>query len=154
VSRRAVGGGLRLTCRGALAGMFAVFFLGLLISGGLGWMWLAGAAFLAGCTAAAWYTNTRDLLAVAVSPPLVFACALLAEQLLTAGRHVMSSLAEGSLLTLAGVAPWLFAGVAVNLAVAVRRGLPDCIRELRRDLRASPARYQVRPAQSRRATPQ
>jgi hypothetical protein len=128
--------------------MFALFFLSLLASAGLGWMWLAGAAFTAGSGAAARYTHRRDLLAVTVSPPLLFLCALILARLLTASGQVAAAVAEGSLLTLAGVAPWLFAGVAVNLVIALLRGLPDCVRDLRQDLRGGPA------SQSRRATPQ
>lgn len=145
---------LRLTGRGAVLGMFAVFFLGLLLSEGLGWAWLAGAAFLAGSTAAARYSNQRGLLAVAVSPPLLFLCALILARLLTAAGNVLVSAAEGTLLTLAGVAPWLFAGVAITLLVATVRGLPGCIRDLRRDLHPEWDADPARPGQSRRATPQ
>ena len=47
---------------------------------------------------------------------------------------VMSVL-EGTVLTLAGLAPWLFAGTAICLAVACYRGLPQCVRDLRDSLR-------------------
>lgn len=136
-----------------MVAMFAVFFLGLLISGGLGWTWLAGLAFLGGSVAAARYTQSRDLLAVAVSPPLLFLCAVALARAVTAGGHLLTSVAEGSLLTLASVAPWLFAGVVANLAIALLRGLPACVRELRRDLRAAPGDRPDQPVQSRRPAP-
>lgn len=149
---------LQLTGRGALVAMFTLFFLVLLISGWLGWAWLAGLGFVAGSGAAARYTNRRDLLAVAVSPPLLFMCALVLTRVLTAGGHLLVSVAEGSLLTLAAVAPWLFAGVAVNLIIGLLRGLATCVRDLRQDLRAARAGFAERApaqrAQSRRATPQ
>ncbi len=145
--------GVRLTSRGALLAMAALFFLGTLAAAGLGWNWLAGLAFVAGSAAAARYTNRRDLLAVTVSPPLLFLCALAAARLVTASGHLAVSVAAGTLLTLAGVAPWLFAGVAVNLVIAMVRGLPGCVRDLRRDLRGIPASY-PRGRQSRRPTPQ
>jgi hypothetical protein len=144
---------VRLTSRGAVLAMAMLFFLGTLAAAGLGWSWLAGAAFVAGSGAAARYTNPRDLLAVTVSPPLLFLCALILARALTANGHLLVSVAEGTLLTLAGVAPWLFAGVALNLAIALARGLPECVRQLRRDLRGIAAgRRDGR--QSLRATPQ
>ena len=145
--------GIRLTCRGALLAMAVLFFLGTLAAAGLGWDWLAGLAFVAGSAAAARYANRRDLLAVAVSPPLLFLCALVLARLLTASGHLAAAVMGGTLLTLAAVAPWLFAGVAVNLAIALLRGLPACVRELRRDLRGLAAGY-PEGRQSRQATPQ
>ncbi len=155
VAGPATGGttGIRLTGRGAGLGMFALFFLGLLISAGLGWAWLAGAAFAGGSVVAARYTHRRDLLTVAVSPPLLFLCALLLVKVLTASGHVLVSAAAGVMLTLAGVAPWLFGGMAASLLICVVRGLPGCVRELRRDLRGDPG-YSAGGAGSRRATPQ
>lgn len=134
--------------------MFVLFFLGLLISDGLSWMWLAGATFVAGSAGAARYANSRDLLAVAVSPPLLFVCALVLARAATASGHLLASVAEGTLLTLASVAPWLFAGVAANLVICLLRGLPACIGDLRRDLRGAAGGFAGRRLQSRRATPQ
>ena len=64
--------GPRLTGRGAIAGMLLVFFIGVLVADWLHWSPLADASFLIGSAAAAWYTKQRDLLTVAVSPPLLF----------------------------------------------------------------------------------
>ncbi len=128
-------GGTALTGRGAIAGMTAVFFLGLIMASWLHWGPLAGGSFLIGSVGAAWYTRQRDLLTVAVSPPLLFFSALIVVKALTASGSAVISTAEGTVLTLANVAPWLFAGVVLNLIVACVRGLPRCVSDLRRDLR-------------------
>ena len=128
-------GAIALTGRGAVAGMLAVFFFSLLIASWLQWGALAGASFVIGSVAAAWYTKPRDLLTAVVSPPLVFFCALICVKALTAKGSVVISTVEGTALTLANVAPWLFAGVVVYLIVAWVRGLPQSVAGLRRDLR-------------------
>jgi Domain of unknown function (DUF6542) len=138
--------------------MFCAFFLALLVSGWLSWNWLAGATFAAGSAAAARYTHRRDLLTVVVSPPMLFFCALVLARALTASGHLLTAVA-GGMLTLATVAPWLFAGEVLALAISLARGLLNCVRELRRDLHATPpgvaaARPADPLAQSRRATPQ
>jgi uncharacterized protein DUF6542 len=121
----------RLTGRGAILGMLVVFFLGLLVASWLHWSPLAGGSFVLGCAAAARWTKPRDLLSVVVSPPALFFIALLGVKALTATGSVLISVAEGTVLTLADIAPWLFAGVAVSLIIACFRGLPQCIRDLR-----------------------
>jgi hypothetical protein len=121
----------RLTGRGAILGMLVVFFLGLLVASWLHWAPLAGGSFVLGCAAAARWTKPRDLLSVVVSPPALFLIALLGVKALTATGSVLISVAEGTVLTLADIAPWLFAGVAVSLIIACFRGLPQCIRDLR-----------------------
>ena len=113
--------------------MLVLFFLGMLVATWLHWGPLAGGSFLVGSVAAAWYTKRRDLLSVAVSPPLLFFCALICVKALTATGNALVSTAEGTALTLASVAPWLFAGVALSLIVAWFRGLPRCVSDLRRD---------------------
>lgn len=125
----------KLTGRGAIAVMFALFFAGLLVSAWLGLGALAGASFLAGTVIAAWYTKQRDLLTVAVSPPLLFFCALVCVKAATATGSTVLSTVEGTALTLANVAPWLFAGVLLSLIIAWRRGLRRCVADLRRELR-------------------
>jgi Domain of unknown function (DUF6542) len=132
---RQPGRAVQLTGRGAVLGMLAVFSLGLLGAGWLGWPVLAGAAFLAGGLAAAWYTRPTDLLTVAVTPPLLFCVALVGVKAVTATGNLTIAVAGGTLITLAGVAPWLFAGTGLSLVIACFRGLPRCVSELRRDLR-------------------
>jgi hypothetical protein len=128
--------GARLTSRGALLGMFVLSFLGILVSTWLDWSPVAGASFVLGCVAAAWWTKPRDLLSVVISPPILFFCALLAAKALTSTGNTLISVAEGTVLTLADVAPWLIAGMAACLIIAWFRGLSRCLRDLRGDLRA------------------
>jgi hypothetical protein len=115
--------------------MLLLFLVSLLVASWLEWGVLAGASFVIGSVAAAWYTRPRDLLAVAVSPPLLFFCTLVCVKAVTAQGAVVISAVEGTALTLANVAPWLFAGVILYLIVAWARGLPQCVTELRRGLR-------------------
>jgi hypothetical protein len=112
--------------------MVAAFALGLLAQAVTGWALLAGLGFAAGAAAAARYTKPADLLTVAVTPPLVFFCVLLVFKGVSATGNVLLSIAGGSALSLAGVAPWLFVGTAVCLTIAFFRGLPRCIADLRR----------------------
>ena len=134
-SAAGVRGPIALTGRGAVAGMLVLFFFCLLVASWLQWGVLAGASFVIGSVAAARYTKRRDLLVVAVSPPLLFFGALICVKALTSqGSTIISTLA-GTALTLANVAPWLFAGVILYLIVAWVRGLPECVTDLRRDLR-------------------
>jgi uncharacterized protein DUF6542 len=132
--------GIRLTGRGAAVVMLVVFALGLLGSSWLGWPGLAGAFFVAGSAAAVFYVRPGDLLIVTVSPPLLFGIALVGVKAGTAAGNVVLSIAEGAAITLAEVAPWLFAGMALTLIVAWARGLPGCVRELRQDLRPADRR--------------
>ena len=115
--------------------MLLLFLISLLAATWLRWGVLTGASFVIGSVAAAWYTRPRDLLAVAVSPPLLFFCALVCVKALTAQGTMVISTVEGTALTLANVAPWLFAGVILYLIVAWARGLPQCVTDLRHGLR-------------------
>ena len=134
----------KLTGRGAILVMFVLFFAGLLVSTWLGLGVLAGASFLGGTVIAAWYTKQRDLLTVAVSPPLLFFFALVCVKAATATGSTVLSIVEGTALTLANVAPWLFAGMVLTLIIAWRRGLRRCVADLRRDTPAGQGGY--RPA--------
>ena len=120
--------------------MLLVFFIGVLAASWLHWGLLAGLSFLAGSAAAAWYTKQRDLLTVAVSPPLLFFLVVIAVKVLTATGNTALAALEGTALTLANVAPWLFAGVVLSLIIAWFRGLPRCVADLRRELRPELAR--------------
>src|SRR5262249_4266523 len=128
---------IRLTGRGAVMGMLAVFALGLLVASWMGWPVLAGASFVIGSVAAVLYVRPGDLLMVAIVPPLLFGITLVAVKAATATGSMMLSVAEGTAITMAAVAPWLFAGMALTLVIAWARGLPGCVRELRQDLRAA-----------------
>jgi uncharacterized protein DUF6542 len=128
---------LRLTGRGAILGLFVLMFLAILVSGWLSTGVLADLLFLLGCGAMAWYTKPGDLLSVSVSPPLAFFFACVLAKLVTSSGG--TSAAEGTLVTLATSAPWLFAGTAVTIVIALRRGLLDNLRDLRAGLQGTPA---------------
>jgi hypothetical protein len=130
----------RLTGRGAVMVMLAGFALGLLVASWLGWPVLAGASFVIGSVAAVLYVRPGDLLMVTIVPPLLFGIALVGVKAATATGSMALSVAEGTAITMAEVAPWLFAGVALTLVIAWVRGLRGCVRELRQDLRASGSR--------------
>jgi hypothetical protein len=139
-----------LTGRGAVMVMLAVFALGLFGASWTPWPVLAGAFFLIGSVAAVVYVRPSDLLMVTIVPPLLFGIALLGVKAATASGNVVLSIAEGVAITMAEVAPWLFAGMVLTLGIAWARGLRECIRDLRQDLRADghrPADY--RPADRR-----
>ena len=126
-----------LTGRGAVMVMLAVFALGLFGASLTPWPVLAGAFFVIGCVAAVAYVRPGDLLMVTIVPPLLFGIALLGVKAATASGNVVLSIAEGVAITMAEVAPWLFAGMALTLVIAWARGLGGCVRELRQDLRAA-----------------
>ena len=124
--------GALLTGRGAVLGMFVLFSLGILVATWMNWSPLAAASFVVGCAAAAWWTKPRDLLSVVVSPPILFFCALLGVKALTATGNTLVSVAGGTVLTLAVVAPWLLVGAVISVIIAWSRGLPRCVSDLRR----------------------
>jgi hypothetical protein len=129
----------RLTGRGAVLGMALLFTVGLLAAAWLGVTVLAGAFFVLGCGLAAWYTRPADLLTVVLVPPILFSGALILVEAMTASGSLVLSVAAGSVVVLVSVALWLAAGLVLTMAIAWRRGLPQCVRDLRRDLRR-PAR--------------
>jgi hypothetical protein len=128
---------IRLTGRGAVMVMLAVFTLGLLVASWIGWPVLVGAFFVIGSVAAVLYVRPGDLLMVTIAPPLLFGIALVAVKAATATGSMVLSVAEGTAITMAEVAPWLFAGMMLTLVIAWARGLRGCVRELRQDLRAA-----------------
>jgi len=135
---RPVGGSAapsRLTARGAGLAMFSVFFPGTLTAGWLHLAVLTGLSFLVGCILAGLYAKRADLLVVVTMPPMVFLVAVICVKALTATGSALISTAEGCLLTLSAAAPWLFGGVAVTLVIALFRGLPHTISEVRAGLR-------------------
>jgi hypothetical protein len=130
-----------MTARGAVVAMFLLFLVGTLAAGWLHLEVLAGLSFVAGCALAGYYSRRDALLAAVVTPPLIFMVALVIAELLTSHadtvRHSLTSAAEGIVLTLAAVAPWLFSGVVIGLIIAMFRGLPQCVRDLSEDLRGN-----------------
>ncbi len=117
--------------------MFSVFFPGTLTAGWLHLAALTGLSFVAGCVLAGIYTRRVHLLTVVTMPPMVFMLALICAKAVSATGNTVISTAEGSLLTLSAVAPWLFAGAAATIVIALFRGLPSRIGELRAGLRGN-----------------
>ncbi len=129
----------RMTPRGAVLAMFSLFFPGTLTAGWLHFGALSSLSFLAGCVLAARYTRRDGLLTAVISPPLIFLIALICSEALTSHggsfAHTLTIATEGTFLTLAAVAPWLFCGVIMGIVIAMFRGLPQCVRDLRAELR-------------------
>jgi hypothetical protein len=71
-----------------------------------------------------------------VSPPLAFFAACVCAKAATSAG--LTTAAEGTLVTLASSAPWLFAGTALTVGIALCRGLPGNIRQLGQDLHGEP----------------
>ncbi|MEU8378151.1 DUF6542 domain-containing protein [Streptosporangium sp. NPDC048865] len=133
--------GIRLTVRGALAFVLASTLVGSVLQALLGVAALTGAAFVAGCVAAASLVNRRDLLSLVVSPPLVF---FVTTMFIEAVRSLFSAtpvqaFGLGMYTALSQGAPWLFGGSFLVLVIAWRRGLTRCVRDLREELRAARA---------------
>ena len=124
-----------MSSRTAIVMMFVIFLLTDLGAGWLHVVGLTGFGFAAGSAAAAGRTRRQDLLLAATTPPLIFLIAVTAGELITMHmNHVAASpglVLANIFLTLSTAAPWLFGGVAAALLIAMVRGLPQCVRELR-----------------------
>src|SRR5580693_2554611 len=116
---------VRLTGRGAVAAMFVLCFFTQLIADWTGWGTLAGAAFVCGCGAVAYYTRTSGLRAVVVAPPLLFLVGSACAEVITASGTFLA--AEGIVVTLGTSAPWLFTATALTVVVAIGRGYRPAI---------------------------
>jgi hypothetical protein len=128
-----------MTGRGAIMAMFAVFFVGTAAADWLHLGVLVGLGLVSGCVLAVRYAKPSALLAVVITPPMIFLAAVICAEILTSssanGHSGLLSAAAGTVLTLAAAAPWLFGGQALALLVALFRGLPQSVRELRAGLR-------------------
>ncbi|WP_175596271.1 DUF6542 domain-containing protein [Thermomonospora catenispora] len=137
--RRADGAKGTVTGRGGVVILFALSLVGALAAQWMDLSTAAGLGFVAGCVLAALTTRRTDLLTLVVSPPLVFLLAAVTAQVLTSlGRDAMARVVlVGLFTTLSAVAPWLFLGTALTVVVAVPRGLPAAVRDLRERLAGS-----------------
>ncbi|TMR91179.1 DUF6542 domain-containing protein [Nonomuraea basaltis] len=129
---------VRLTARGAIALALVATMAGYVLTALVDVQHVVGAAFVLASLLGVLLVNRRELLSLVVTPPLVFFCATLFVEL---GRafgsvSIVQSLALGLYTSLTRGAPWLFAGSAIVLGVAWRRGLRDNVRELREELKA------------------
>ncbi|MCG5216763.1 DUF6542 domain-containing protein [Streptosporangium soli] len=129
----------KLTARGAIAVILVVALLGNAIGGLTGSPVAAGATFVAGCLAGVLLVNPRDLLSLVVTPPLIYFVATLIGVTVRAlgADSMVQTFGLGMFTELSTGAPWLFGGSALVLAVALRRGLPANVRDLRDDLRSA-----------------
>jgi hypothetical protein len=128
----------RLESAGLLGSLLAAFLVSCLLAAWLHNDVVAGLGFCAATCVAARCARPQALLGLVVSVPAVFLTAAVVAQLAIepAFKHhgTLLPVAEGTLLTLAGVAPWLFAGTIAGLVIAMFRGLPQCVRSLQSDL--------------------
>ncbi|MCO5992662.1 DUF6542 domain-containing protein [Actinoallomurus rhizosphaericola] len=124
---------MTLTGRGGTVVVFACTLLGAVAGGLFGIRSAQGVLFVAGCLLAVSATRRTDLLTLVVTPPLLFFLV----SLLSA---VTGSLGEKSFLVSVAVTvaakltssvPWLFLGAVLVVLIAVPRGLPANLRELR-----------------------
>jgi hypothetical protein len=113
--------------------MFGSCFLGLLIADWTDWAELADAVFFMASSLTAYYVRPGSLLPVSVSPPLLFFAAMALEKLVIASG--MLAAFSGVVVALAAAAPWLFAGTALTVGIALIRGLPREVRTLVLELR-------------------
>jgi hypothetical protein len=129
-----------MNARAAVVVMFSIFLLTYLSADWLHVVALTGFGFAAGSAAAAGRTRRKHLLLVTTTPPALFLAAVIAGELITMHLdHVAATpglVLADVFLTLSAAAPWLFGGVAVAVVIAMVRGLPQCVRELRAQLRA------------------
>jgi hypothetical protein len=125
--------GSYVTVRGAMVAMFGIFLFCNLLASWLNFGVLTGLGYVASCVLAPFLVRRHAQLHVVVAPPAIFMAVVILTQVLTAqgtSRHgrVLSVL-EGTVLTLAAVAPWLFAGTALGAGASATRGLRQCVRE-------------------------
>ncbi len=123
-----------MTVRGAMVAMFGIFLFCDLLATRLNFGILTGLGYVASCVLAPLLVRRHAQLHVVMAPPAIFMAAVVLTQVLTAqgtSRHSrVLSVLEGTLLTLAQVAPWLFAGTFLSVVASAKRGLRQCVREL------------------------
>ncbi|MFC6082303.1 DUF6542 domain-containing protein [Sphaerisporangium aureirubrum] len=144
VARERTRPGVRLTARGAVTLVFVIT----LASELTGSITVTCATFAAACVVAVLLVQPKDLLALAVTPPLLFFLVTLISAVVAAlgAPSMVQALGLGMFTDLSAAAPWLFGTSAAMLAIAWFRGLPDNITALKADLRSDrPTRPAVRP---------
>jgi hypothetical protein len=129
-----------LTGRGGIVVIFVLSLFGALAGAVLPLGPVPGILFAGGCVTAAFMTRREDLLTLVVTPPLVFLVVTVVSRFLSAlgDQHVVQSALAGVLLALASGAPWLFLGTLLTVGVALTRGLPAAVQDLRDRLAAAP----------------
>jgi hypothetical protein len=140
---------------GLLGGLLAAFLVSCLLTAWLHNDIVAGLGFCAATWVAARCVRRQALLGLVTSVPVVFLAAEIVAQLATAPaahRGTLLLVAAGTLLTLAGVAPWLIAGTIGGVVIAMFRGLPQCVKDLRSDLTGRRVRPRSRADRDRQAS--
>lgn len=136
--RPPTGPAVTLTGRGGIVVVFASTLLGAIFSGLFGLHAAQGFLFVLGCLLAVLTTRRTDLLVLVVSPPLIFFFVSLVGA--AAGsfgeRSFIVSMLLTLITTLTSNVPWLFVGALLVLLIAVPRGLPANLRELRASIAA------------------
>jgi hypothetical protein len=118
-----------LSARGAMAAVFAASVVGCLIASWARWDAFAGWVFFMVSGLVTYYVRSGTLLPVIVSPPAIFGAAtVLAKVLTTPG--LLTALSS-AVVTLAGVAGWMFTGMVLTIAIGLGRGVTAEIRDLR-----------------------
>jgi hypothetical protein len=125
--------GTRLTGRGGVVVVFGTCFLGLLIADWASWGEFADAVFFMASSLTAYYVRPSGLLPVVVSPPLVFFIACVLAKMVTSARVLAAF--PAAFAALAASAPWLLAGTALTVVIALLRGLLGEVRTLMLSLR-------------------
>ncbi|HXW43373.1 MAG TPA: DUF6542 domain-containing protein [Streptosporangiaceae bacterium] len=132
-----------VTARGAIVAMITLFLACDLVAGWMHVEVITGLGYAGGCLILPSLVRRNALLQVVVAPPAVFLATLLLAQALTAqgsSRHGrLLSVLEGTVLTLAAIAPWLLAGTALAVGSGLRRGLRQSVRDVCTELRAARA---------------
>jgi hypothetical protein len=128
-----------MTARGAIVAMFGLFLAADLAASWTGHQVPAGVGFLAACVLGPYLVRKHALLQVIAASPAIFLVALIITQMATAqgtGKHgKILSVLEGTVLVLAALAPWLLSGVVLGVVAAIPRGLVQCTRDLKQELR-------------------
>jgi hypothetical protein len=117
-----------LTGRGAVLVMFGTCWAGCLLASALRWDAFAGAVFFMASGLAAYYARPGALLPVVVSPPTIMAFACLVAKAMTSSGALTAL--SSTVVTLAGVTGWMFAGMALTTGIGLGRGLPGEVRHL------------------------
>ncbi|HUR03639.1 MAG TPA: DUF6542 domain-containing protein [Nonomuraea sp.] len=129
---------VRLTARGAIALALIATLAAYVVAALIDLPIVVGPVFVVASLLGVLLVNPRELLSLVVTPPLVFFVATLFVELGRAlgSLSIAQSLFVGLIASLSQGAPWLFAGSAIVLVIAWRRGLRDNVRDLREELRA------------------
>ncbi|WP_433515614.1 DUF6542 domain-containing protein [Nonomuraea sp. CA-143628] len=138
MSERGKRSAVRLTARGAIALALIATLAAYVVAAVINLPIVVGPVFVVASLLGVLLVNPRELLSLVVTPPLVFFVATFFVELGRAfgALSIMQSLLVGLFSSLSRGAPWLFAGSAIVLVVAWRRGLRDNVRDLREELRA------------------